>query len=32
VSFGIEQRYDSNPWPDVIRRDRVKRLTFNVMF
>lgn len=32
MSFGIEQRYDSNPWPDVIRRDRVKRLTFNVMF
>lgn len=32
VSFGFETRYDSNPWPDVERRDRVKRLTLNLAF
>ncbi len=32
VSFGVETRYDSNPWPDVIRRDRTKRITLNLAF
>lgn len=32
VSLGVESRFDSNPWPDVIRRDRTRRLTFNIMF
>jgi putative salt-induced outer membrane protein YdiY len=32
VSLGIESRYDSNPWPDVIRRDIVRRVNFNLMF
>lgn len=32
VSFGIENRYDNNPWPGVKRRDDVRRMTFNLMF
>lgn len=32
ASLGFENRYDSNPWPDVIRRDIVKRLSLNIQF
>ncbi len=32
VTLGVEQRYDSNPWPDVKSSDTVKRLSLNVMF
>lgn len=32
VSVGIETRYDSNPWPDVIRRDTVRRVNLNLGF
>lgn len=32
LSLGVETRYDSNPWPDVIRRDRTKRVTLNLSF
>jgi putative salt-induced outer membrane protein YdiY len=32
LMLGIEQRYDSNPWPDVKSTDTIKRLTLNVMF
>lgn len=32
VSLGLEIRYDSNPWPDVIRRDTVRRVNFNLTF
>lgn len=32
VSLGIESRYDSNPWPDVLPRDTTKRLSINLMY
>lgn len=32
VSFGYETRFDSNPWPDVIRRDHTRRVTLNLAF
>ncbi len=32
LTLGIEQRYDSNPWPDVKSTDTTKRLSLNVMF
>lgn len=32
LTLGVEQRYDSNPWPDVKSRDTTKRLSLNVMF
>ena len=32
VSFGLESRYDNNPWPGVKRRDNVRRMTLNLMF
>lgn len=32
VSFGVERRYDSNPWPDVKPRDTIKRLSLNLMY
>ena len=32
VMLGVEQRYDSNPWPDVKSTDTIKRLSLNVMF
>jgi hypothetical protein len=32
LTLGLEHRFDSNPWPDVISRDTVKRLMLNIMF
>jgi putative salt-induced outer membrane protein YdiY len=32
VGLTLEARHDSNPWPDVVPTDIVKRLTFNMMF
>lgn len=32
ASFGIERRYDSNPWPDVMRADTVKRVSLRLTF
>ncbi len=32
LSFGYETRFDSNPWPDVIRRDHTRRMTVNLAF
>ncbi len=32
LSFGYESRFDSNPWPDVIRRDHTRRMTVNLVF
>lgn len=32
VSLGVERRFDSNPWPDVVRADVVRRLTLNISF
>ena len=32
VSLGVEQRFDSNPWPDVKRRDTTRRLMINLMY
>jgi hypothetical protein len=28
ISFGVETRYDSNPWPDVKPRDTTRRINF----
>lgn len=32
LTFSTENRYDSNPWPDVLSRDIVSRITFRFMF
>lgn len=32
VTLGLESRFDSNPWPDVRRRDASRRLTLNLMY
>jgi len=32
LSLGIESRYDSNPWPDVLNKDTVKRLMLSIQF
>ncbi|HEY0844907.1 MAG TPA: DUF481 domain-containing protein [Noviherbaspirillum sp.] len=32
LSFGVERRYDSNPWPDVKSTDTIKRLSLNLMY
>ncbi|MFC4159111.1 DUF481 domain-containing protein [Chitinimonas lacunae] len=32
LSFGFEKRYDSNPWPDVLRADYTRRLNFTFQY
>ncbi|MEC4720695.1 DUF481 domain-containing protein [Noviherbaspirillum sp. CPCC 100848] len=32
LSFGVESRYDSNPWPDVRPRDTVRRISVNLLY
>lgn len=32
ASVGIERRYDSNPWPDVMRADTVRRMSLRLQF
>lgn len=32
ITLGLESRFDSNPWPEVRRRDTSRRLTLNVMY
>ena len=32
ISWGFDKNMDSNPWPGVMNRDLVRRLSFNMMF
>lgn len=32
LSFSVESRYDSNPWPDVKGRDTTRRLSLKLMY
>lgn len=32
VSLGLESRFDSNPWPGVVKRDNIRRVVLNYTF